>query len=75
MRIGPYLMPRFSTRDISPSQLNSIVRYVMLTQHPPNRGGWGIGNIGPFPEGMVTWLLVALALVATCMLIGKRLRS
>jgi ubiquinol-cytochrome c reductase cytochrome c subunit len=75
VRIGPYLMPRFSTRDISPAQLNSIVRYVQLSQHPPNRGGWGIGNIGPFPEGMVTWLLAAVALVATCMLIGKRLRS
>jgi ubiquinol-cytochrome c reductase cytochrome c subunit len=75
VRIGPYLMPRFSERDITPAQLDSIVRYVQLTQHPPNRGGWGIGNIGPFPEGMVTWLLAAVALVATCTVIGGRLRS
>jgi ubiquinol-cytochrome c reductase cytochrome c subunit len=75
VRIGPYLMPRFSERDITPAQLDSLVRYVLLTQHPPDRGGWGIGNIGPFPEGMVTWLLAAVALIATCMVIGRRLRS
>ena len=74
-RIGPYLMPRFSTRQITPAQLNSIVRYVQLTQHPPDRGGWGIGNLGPFPEGMVTWLLAAIVLIATCMVIGRRLRA
>jgi ubiquinol-cytochrome c reductase cytochrome c subunit len=75
VRIGPYLMPRFSTRQITPAQLNSIVRYVQLTQHPPDRGGWGIGNLGPFPEGMVTWLLAAIVLIATCMVIGRRLRA
>ena len=75
VRIGPYLMPRFSERDITPAQLDSIVRYVQLTQHPPDRGGWGIGNLGPFPEGMVTWLLAAVALIGTCMLIGRRLGS
>ena len=75
VRIGPYLMPRFSEKDISPAELNSLVRYVLSTQHPPDRGGWGIGNLGPFPEGMVTWLLAALVLIATCMVIGKRLKS
>jgi ubiquinol-cytochrome c reductase cytochrome c subunit len=75
VRIGPYLMPKFSERDITPAQLDSIVRYVKLTQNPPDRGGWGIGNVGPFPEGMVTWLLAALALIATCMAIGRRLGS
>jgi ubiquinol-cytochrome c reductase cytochrome c subunit len=75
VRIGPYLMPKFSAREITPAQLDSLVRYVLLTQHPPDRGGWGIGNIGPFPEGMVTWLLAAVVLIATCMVIGRRLRS
>jgi len=75
VRIGPYLMPKFSERDITPQQLDSIVRYVQFTKNPPDRGGWGIGNIGPFPEGMVTWLVAIVALVATCMVIGRRLRS
>lgn len=75
VRIGPYLMPRFSPHDISDAELNSIVRYVLSTRHPDDRGGWGIGNLGPFPEGMVTWLIAAVALVGLCMVIGKRLGS
>jgi ubiquinol-cytochrome c reductase cytochrome c subunit len=39
---------------------------------PPDPGGWGIGHIGPVPEGMVTWLIAAVALVGTCALIGER---
>ncbi len=75
VRIGPYLMPKFSVRDISDSELDSIVAYVERTQRPVDRGGWGIGNIGPVPEGMVTWLIAALALVMACMVIGRRLRA
>jgi ubiquinol-cytochrome c reductase cytochrome c subunit len=74
VRIGPYLMPRFTTRDLSDAQLNSLIRYVLLTNEPPNQGGWGIGNIGPFPEGLVTWFIAIGALVITCMVIGTRLR-
>jgi ubiquinol-cytochrome c reductase cytochrome c subunit len=73
VRIGPYVMPSFSRKDITDRQLDSIIAYVMRSQHPVNRGGWGIGNIGPFPEGMVTWLIGGLALIAFCMLIGRRM--
>jgi ubiquinol-cytochrome c reductase cytochrome c subunit len=75
VRIGPYLMPRFSEHDISDAELDSIVRYVLSTRHPPDRGGWGIGNIGPIPEGMVTWLLAMVALVGVCVAIGRRAPS
>jgi ubiquinol-cytochrome c reductase cytochrome c subunit len=73
VRIGPYLMPRFSKNQISDAQLNSIVRYVEYAKHPDDRGGWSIGHIGPVPEGIVTWWLGAALLVALCMLLGKRL--
>lgn len=72
VRIGPYLMPQFSAKQISPRELDSLIAYVKRSQHPDDRGGWGIGNIGPVPEGMVTWLIAAVALVATCMAIGER---
>jgi ubiquinol-cytochrome c reductase cytochrome c subunit len=68
-------MPRFSSRQISDSQLNSIVRYVLWTRHPDNHGGWGIGNIGPIPEGLVSWFIAGVVLVGTCLIIGKRLRA
>jgi ubiquinol-cytochrome c reductase cytochrome c subunit len=65
-------MPKFSTRDLSDDELNSIVAYVQYAKHPQDAGGWGIGHLGPFPEGMVTWFLAMIVLVGTCAAIGKR---
>ena len=73
VRIGPYVMPTFSPKAISNAQLNSIIAYVQYAKHPDDRGGWAIGHIGPVPEGLVTWLIAAAALVVVCMLIGTRL--
>jgi quinol---cytochrome-c reductase cytochrome c subunit len=72
VRIGPYLMPRFSRQQISDAQLNDIVRYVLSVRHPNNRGGWSIGNIGPIPEGLVTWWIAGPLLIGLCLLLGKR---
>ena len=74
IRIGPYVMPRFSTRDLSTQQVDSIVRYVEWAKNPDDRGGWAIGHIGPVPEGLVTWFLAAAVLVASCVVLGRRLR-
>jgi ubiquinol-cytochrome c reductase cytochrome c subunit len=74
VRIGPYLMPRFSRNEISDAQLNSIIRYVLSTRHPSNRGGWGIGNLGPIPEGLVTWWIAAPLLLLSCLAVGRRMR-
>jgi ubiquinol-cytochrome c reductase cytochrome c subunit len=73
VRIGPYLMPRFPASQISDAQLNSIIKYVLSTRHPDNRGGWGIGNLGPIPEGLVTWWIAAPLLLLACMAVGRRL--
>lgn len=75
VRIGPYVMPRFSPAQLSNAQLDSLVAYVRWTQHPDNRGGWSIGRIGPVPEGLVTWFFGAAVLVVACMLIGRRLHD
>jgi ubiquinol-cytochrome c reductase cytochrome c subunit len=74
VRIGPYLMPSFSPKQLGPRQLDSIIRYVQYLKHPDDRGGWAIGHLGPFPEGMITWLLAGAALVGVAMLIGVKLR-
>lgn len=75
VRIGPYLMPRFSKAQISDAQLNSLIKYVVSTQAPVNHGGWGIGNLGPIPEGIVAWWIAAPLLIGMCVILGKRLRS
>ncbi len=72
VRIGPYVMPVFDEELIDDQQLNSIVRYVQFAQHPDNKGGWGIGNIGPITEGMVAWFLGGVALLLCARLIGER---
>ena len=72
VRVGPYLMPAFSERQLDQQELDSLVRYVVSTRNPPDRGGWGIGNIGPIPEGMIAWLLAGAALLITIRLLGKR---
>lgn len=72
IRIGPYVMPRFGSGELSEADIDAIARYVQSTQAPDDRGGWGIGRIGPIPEGMVAWLLAAVALLLIARLIGER---
>ncbi|HEY2140940.1 MAG TPA: c-type cytochrome [Solirubrobacteraceae bacterium] len=72
VRIGPYVMPRFGEGELTDAEVNSLARYIQSIQHPENLGGWGIGRIGPIPEGMVAWLLAAAALLLIARLLGER---
>jgi ubiquinol-cytochrome c reductase cytochrome c subunit len=74
VRIGPYLMPRFSRQQVSDRELDSIVRYVEETQSPHDPGGWAIGHLGPISEGLVAWLIAGTALVLVSVAIGARAR-
>ena len=75
VRIGPYLMPKFPASQISNAQLNSIIKFVQsLKNHDDNRGGWRIGNIGPIPEGLVTWWIAVPLLIIACLAVGRRFR-
>ncbi len=72
IRVGPYLMPNFSEAQLDQADLNSIARYVQLTQNPDDAGGFGIGHIGPVPEGLVAWFAAIAALLLVARLIGER---
>jgi quinol---cytochrome-c reductase cytochrome c subunit len=72
VRMGPYLMPHFDSRQVDQHQLDSIARYVAWTRHPDDAGGWGIDNIGPIPEGMAAWFIALLAMLIVARLIGER---
>jgi quinol---cytochrome-c reductase cytochrome c subunit len=74
VRIGPYVMPKFTKQVISDDQLNSIIRYVDYTKHPDDAGGWALGTIGPVPEGLVTWFIAIVVLLGLCVVIGRRLK-
>jgi ubiquinol-cytochrome c reductase cytochrome c subunit len=75
VRIGPYVMPKFSPSAISDRQLDSIVRYVEYANRPYHPGGWGLDFLGPVPEGLVTWFVAIPLLLGLCLLIGKRYSS
>lgn len=70
IRIGPHLMPSFSREQIDDEKIDSIARYVEWLKQPRDEGGWGIGHVGPVPEGLVAWLLAAIGLVAVARLIS-----
>jgi quinol---cytochrome-c reductase cytochrome c subunit len=72
IRVGPYVMPRFSDAQLDSGEVDSIARYVQLTQDPDDAGGFGIGHIGPVPEGLVAWLAAIAALLLIARLIGER---
>jgi ubiquinol-cytochrome c reductase cytochrome c subunit len=68
--VGPYVMPTF--KRLTDDDVADIAAYVTYTHDPEDRGGWGIGHIGPIPEGMVAWLLAGAALLIAIRLIGER---
>lgn len=75
IRVGPYLMPSFSPAQLSDRDVDSIARFVTeVVDRPPDRGGWGIGNIGPIPEGLAAVLLAGGAMLIVIRVIGERLR-
>ena len=59
-------------QGLSQAVAESFVAYVNYTQDPRDEGGWGIGHIGPIPEGLAAWLVAAIALVGVARLIGRR---
>jgi ubiquinol-cytochrome c reductase cytochrome c subunit len=71
IRVGPYVMPRFSARQLDQRDIDDVTRYVLWTRKTADAGGWGIGDIGPIPEGMVAWLIALLALLGVARLIGE----
>jgi ubiquinol-cytochrome c reductase cytochrome c subunit len=72
VRTGPYLMPSFSAGQISDAQLASVARFVLSTRTPDDRGGAGIGHVGPIPEGLVIWLVGMVAVLGVSRLLGER---
>jgi ubiquinol-cytochrome c reductase cytochrome c subunit len=72
VRMGPYLMPHFDSKQLDQHALDSLARYVLWTRSPDDKGGWGLYNLGPIPEGMVAWFLLLFSLVLLARLIGER---
>jgi ubiquinol-cytochrome c reductase cytochrome c subunit len=73
VRIGPNLMPKFSRSQLSDTQLDSLIAYLLYARSPDDRGGQPLGHVGPVPEGLVAWLVAGVVLVGVCLSVGRRL--
>lgn len=73
IRTGPGNMPHFGPGNITNAQARDIVAYVDgVIQHPNNRGGFGLGGIGPVGEGFIGLLIGVGVLMLVCFWIGER---
>ncbi len=72
MIVGPGPMPRFVPTVFDDHEVDSIVRYVMFLQDPPNPGGHGLRNVGPVAEGLVAWLIAVPVLLMVMHALGRK---
>ncbi|MHB8681024.1 MAG: cytochrome bc1 complex diheme cytochrome c subunit [Acidimicrobiales bacterium] len=73
MRTGPGNMPRFVPGVLTDQQVTDIVAYVTGSlQHPNDRGGLGLGGIGPVAEGFIALLVGVGGLMLVAFWIGDR---
>lgn len=72
IRIGPGTMPVFDESTIDQHALNSVVRYVEYLRAPDDRGGAGLGGVGPLVEGFVALAGGLVLIVLVTRVIGTR---
>lgn len=74
MRTGPGNMPRFGPGQLTPAEVNDVVDYVTrgAVQHPDDRGGLGLGHVGPVTEGFVALFFGLGSILVISYWIGDR---
>jgi quinol---cytochrome-c reductase cytochrome c subunit len=73
MLTGPQNMPRFSERQLSPTEKKDIITYVKsVTDGNNNPGGNPIGGLGPQSEGFIAFIVGMVALVGVTLWIGSK---
>lgn len=72
IRVGPRPMPTFGPGQLTEQQVSAIAQYVTYLRTAGNRGGLGIANFGPVPEGFVACIFGLGALLLVARIIGNR---
>ena len=70
VRTGPSQMPVFD--QLTDQEVNDVAAFVMSLQEDPDPGGFGLGRLGPVPEGLVAWLVGLGLLVGIARLIERK---
>ena len=72
IRVGPRPMPGFGPGQLTDQQVAAVADYVYYLSHSGNRGGFGIANFGPVPEGFVAIIFGLGLLLLVARVIGNR---
>jgi ubiquinol-cytochrome c reductase cytochrome c subunit len=70
MLTGPQNMPNFSNGNLSPEEKRDVIAYLGSLEDMPNYGGFGLGGLGPVPEGIAAWLIGIGSLVGAAVWIA-----
>jgi ubiquinol-cytochrome c reductase cytochrome c subunit len=57
MLTGPQQMPNFSNGNLSPEEKRDVIAYLGSMNDQTNYGGFGLGGLGPVPEGLAGWVV------------------
>jgi len=72
MLTGPQNMPVFGDNQISPQEKADIITYIDSLNSEKDPGGFGLGRLGPVPEGLAGWIIGIGALMIATLWIGVR---
>jgi ubiquinol-cytochrome c reductase cytochrome c subunit len=66
-------MPRFDERTLTPDELDSLARYILVVlQAPRDPGGLPLGHIGPVAEGFVAVFVLLPLMLLVIRWLGKK---
>jgi ubiquinol-cytochrome c reductase cytochrome c subunit len=72
MLTGPQNMPVFGDNQLTPEEKKAIIAFIQTLQTDGDPGGWGMGRLGPVPEGLAIFLIGMVALVFTTLWIAGK---
>jgi ubiquinol-cytochrome c reductase cytochrome c subunit len=73
MLSGPESMPKFSDRQLTPTEKEDIIAYVKsVTNGNNNPGGAPLGGIGPMSEGLVAFVVGLAAMIGFALWLGAK---
>ncbi|MFC5179008.1 cytochrome c [Nocardioides taihuensis] len=57
MLTGPQSMDNFSDGNLPPDAKRDVIAYIESLNESPEYGGYGLGGLGPVPEGIAAWVV------------------
>jgi ubiquinol-cytochrome c reductase cytochrome c subunit len=72
MVTGPQSMPVFNDKNITPENKKDVIAFIEASRELPHASGSSLGNLGPVPEGLFTWIVGIGALIGCAVWLGSK---